>query len=573
MISITSTEQYRNRIFITIAIASAACLIIVAQLVRWQIIEHEAFVKLASQQHQREIILKPRRGNIYDSVGHLLAADTIQYEISASPNLISDPHGTAKLLNQLLGISGDKLYHALISERLWVLISRSATREVGEQLLNEDIVGLTITPHPKRAYPEGKLAAHLLGFVNYNHNGFHGIEGYYDRILHGVDGRQFGEHGPFGDVIPLGQFEVIPPTQGADLYLTLDRTIQHIITDELSQAIERYEAKSGTIIVMNPNTGAVLASVSLPTFNPNMYEETSEDIISGHSVRKVYEPGSVFKIITIAAALDSKLVSPETRVHDRGSVEIGGRTIYNSDRQAHGTVDMTTILAKSLNVGTAQIAAYMGAKRYYNYVQRFGFGRLTEVDLDMEEHGTLKTPMDNTWHESDLATNSFGQGIAVTPIQMVTAVSAIANDGILLKPHVVQKIISYDEPKLIEIKPQIVRRAVSIDTAQTLTIMLADALEISESKALLPGYRIAGKTGTAEIPIAGGYHPNLTITSFVGYFPIDEPQVVVLIILDSPKTSKWGATTAAPVFKFVAERLIRAMEIPPDAVRLAVQEE
>lgn len=563
------TQQHQNRIFIIMAILSAVGLILVAQLVRWQIIEHKSFVKLANQQNQKEYILKPARGNIYDRNHHLLAVDTVQYEVSASPQLISDPQETAGRLYRLLNIPRKTLLAGLSSDQPWVPITRDATREVGEMLLEWDITGLLVSPRSKRAYPERNLASHLLGFVNDNSDGFYGVEGYYNALLQGSAGRQTGEHGPFGDIIPLGDFEITLPTEGADLYLTIDRNIQRMVEEELAQAVTHYGAEGGSVIVTNPRTGGVLASASFPTYDPNTFAQTDANYFSDPIVSWAYEPGSVFKIITMAAGLDSGTVAPASTVQDNGVIEIGGQTIYNSDRLAHGTVDMTTVLAKSLNVGSAQIAIVMGADKFYNYVRRFGFGRLTEIDLSGEGPGTVKTPLVAAWHISDLATNSFGQGIAVTPIQLVAAVGAVANDGLLMKPHIVHKITTHEQGRVVEIKPQVVRRAVSADTANVLTQMLATALEVEDSLALIPGYRVAGKTGTAQIPIPGGYHPSLTIASFIGYFPIDDPQVLVLIILDKPTVSKWGNQTAAPTFRQIGEHLISLLDIPPDEIRLA----
>ena len=562
-------QQHQNRIVIVMAVLSAAGLILVAQLARWQIIYHDHFVELADRQNQKEFLLQPRRGNIYDRNDHLLAGDSVQYEVSASPQLIADPEKTADRLYRLLNISRETLLTGLAGDQVWVPITRNAPMAVGDTLLEWDITGLQITPRSKRAYPERALASHLIGFVNDNNDGFYGVEGYYDSLLQGSAGRQTGEHGPFGDIIPMGNFEITQPTKGADLYLTIDRSTQQMVQNELIQAIERFGAESGTVIVLDPQTGDVLASASLPDYDPNNFAQSETGYFIDPMVSQAYEPGSVFKIITMAAGLDSNTVAPGTTVYDGGLIEVGGQTIYNANRLAHGTVDMTTVLAKSLNVGSSQIALVMGTDKFYNYVRRFGFGRLTEIDLSSEGPGTLKTPGDTAWHESDLATNSFGQGIAVTPIQMASAVGAVANNGLLLKPHVVRQIVTHDEGRVIEIKPQVVRRAVSADTANVLTQMLATALEVEDSQALIPGYRVAGKTGTASIPIPGGYHPTLTITSFVGYFPIDDPQALILVILHKPTVSKWGNQTAAPTFRRIGERLISLLDIPPDNIRLA----
>lgn len=561
------SNHLQYRIYTVMAVMCAAGLVLVGQLVRWQIIEHHRFVALAEAEHQNELIIPPPRGQLLDRNSHLLAADVVEYDISASPQIISDPELTADKLSRLLDMSRSKLLKILSQDTTWLPIAHNVPQATGETIIRWDIVGLQAEPRTRRVYPEGRLAAHLVGFVNSNGNGFYGVEGYYDQILRGKPGLQTGERSPFGDIIPLGASHFVPPVGGATLSLTIDRSVQYLIEKELQQAVIRYGAQSGSIIVMEPTGGAILGMASYPTYDPNTYSDSSEKLFANPSVSEQYEPGSVFKIITMAAGLDAGVVEPATTIYDGGQIEVGGRVIYNWDRQGHGTVNMTDVLAKSLNVGVAQVAVALGKERFYIYVKRFGFGNLTEVDLDNEGPGTLKTPKDASWHESDLGTNSFGQGIAVTPIQMAMAVSAIANDGLLVKPHVVQTVI--DGERQIEIESTLVRRAVSEETARTLTGMLAAALEQAHSKALVPGYRVAGKTGTAEIPVPGGYHPTLTLASFVGFFPADDPQCLILVIIDRPTSSRWGSDTAAPTFRRLAEQLAILLDIPPDDIRLA----
>ncbi len=566
---ITMKAQGRSqyRIYTVMAIMCAAGLVLIGQLVRWQIIEHHNFVALAAAEHQDELVIPPRRGEIRDRVGHLLAADIIEYDISASPQIISDPYATADRLSRLLDLPRDELLQILTRNETWVPITQGLSRSVGETLLEWDIVGLQVEPRTRRVYPEGDMAAHLLGFVNHNGNGFYGIEGYYDNILRGKPGLQTGERSPFGEIIPLGVSRFVPPASGASLYLTIDRNIQYLIKEELAKAVVRYGAQGGSVVVLEPKTGAILGMASYPSYDPNNYSASNEHLFFDPVVSKQYEPGSVFKIITMAAGLDAGVIIPETTIYDGGYIEVGGRIIYNWDRQGHGTVTMTDVLAKSLNVGVAQVAIALGKERFYTYMKRFGFGRLTEIDLGSEGPGTLKTPKDASWHESDLGTNSFGQGIAVSPIQIATAVAAVANDGLLMKPHVVKRIV--DGEREINVKPAVIRRSISQETAATLTDMLVSALERANSQALLPGYRIAGKTGTAEIPVPGGYHPTLTLASFVGYLPANDPQVLVLIIIDRPTSSRWGSQTAAPTFKDIARQLVILLDIPPDEVWLA----
>jgi len=562
-------DNAKYRIYTVMAIMCAAALVLIGQLVRWQVIEHHRFVAWAEAEHQDELIIPSRRGEIRDRNGYLLASDLVEYDISASPELISDPQDVADRLHKLLNLPRDETLQNLTGDKLWVPIATGVSQPVAETIFGWDILGLQIEPQTKRVYPEGELGSHLIGFVNTNGDGFYGVEGYYNNMLKGKPGLQAGERSPFGDLIPLGASHFIPPLSGATLYLTIDRSIQYLIQRELEQAIKQYEAQGGSVVVLNPRTGAILGMASYPTYDPNRYSTSDDRFFTDPTVSEQYEPGSVFKIITMAAGLDAGVVGPEGTIYDGGSIEVGGRVLYNWDRQGHGTVDMTDVLAKSLNVGVAQVAVGLGKERFYTYVKRFGFGNLTEIDVENEGPGTLKTPKDATWHASDLGTNSFGQGIAVTPVQIASGVAAVANDGLLMKPYVVQHIV--DGERMVQVKPTIVRRAISEETATTLTHMLVDALERANSQALIPGYQVAGKTGTAQIPIPGGYHPTLTLASFVGYLPVDDPQLLVLVIIDRPTSSKWGSETAAPTFKRITEQLVVLLDIPPDNVRLAMR--
>jgi cell division protein FtsI/penicillin-binding protein 2 len=565
--TVNSGPGVRLRIITLMAVLSAVTLILVGQLFRWQVLEHETFLALAEKEHQAQDVIRPHRGTIYDRNGFLLAADTFQYEVSASPTMISDPYTTADRLFPLLGMNRADVLAALTSDQPWVPLAHEVSQSVGETILRWDITGIQVEPRPRRVYPGGTLAAHALGFVNDNDQGFYGVEGYYDTSLRGVAGLRQGERDPYGYSIPIGSGQYVPPSQGKNLTLTIDRTAQYIVEKELADAVARYEAKSGSVVVVNPETGAILAMASWPTYDPNRFAETDAASFSDPAVSEQYEPGSVFKVVTMAAGLDAGAVTPETSIYDGGVIEVGGRSLYDWDRQPHGTVDMTAVLAKSLNVGAAQVAVMLGKERFYTYVRRFGFGRITEVDLGSEGPGTLKTPGDADWHESDLGTNSFGQGIAVTPLQMTMAVAAIANDGLLMKPYIVQQIQEND--RTLWVQPTVVRRAVLPQTARTLTDMLAVAVQQETELAQVPGYRVAGKTGTAQIPVPGGYDPTLTVASFAGYLPADDPAFVILVVINKPRTSPWGNQVAAPVFANIAKQLVVLFDVPPDNVRLA----
>jgi cell division protein FtsI/penicillin-binding protein 2 len=556
----------RWRIVALMAIFSAGGLILIGQLFRWQVLEHRTFLALAEEEHQEHITLRPRRGAIYDRNGFLLAADTYEYTISASPPMISDPYAAADRLFPVLGMSREETLAALTSDAVWVPLARGVPQPSGETIIRWDITGIQVETYAQRVYPGGTLAAHLLGFVNDNDHGFYGVEGYYNPMLHGASGLRQGERDPFGSSIPIGPGQYVPPRAGKGLVLTIDRSAQYVVERELADAIAHYQAESGTVIVLEPKTGAILAMASWPTYDPNRFAQADSTLFPDPAVSEQYEPGSVFKVITMAAGLDAGVIAPETTIYDAGVIEVGGRTIYDWDRQPHGTVDMTAVLGKSLNVGAAQVAVMLGKDRFYTYVRRFGLGRITQVDLDSEGPGTLKIPGDPDWHESDLGTNSFGQGIAVTPLQMTLAIAAVANDGLLMKPHVVKQIMEDDQARLVQ--PTVVRRAIQAQTAQTLTEMLVAAVNQETELAQVPGYRVAGKTGTAQIPVPGGYHPTLTVASFAGYLPADDPACVILVVIHKPNTSPWGGEVAAPVFASIAQQLMNLFDVPPDEIRL-----
>lgn len=547
--------------------------VIVAQLVRWQIMMHPQLEQMAVAQRVREREIPVTRGYITDAHGRILAMNLYQWDISASPSLVTNPEEVAGQLAVLLNLPVDVLHAKLTEEAQWVSLARFVPQEIGEAIANLDSDGIQCEASSVRIYPMKDLAAHVLGFVNYMGDGFYGVDGYYNSALKGIPGLTRVEVDAVGDVIPLPPDELRAPKPGNDLTLTLDVNIQHIAFQELQWALEQYEAESGTIIIMDPKTGGILASVSLPTYDPNDYAAADSSLLADPAVSSMWEPGSVFKIMTWGAGLDSGVITPDMTVYDKGKMEVGGRVIENSDRKAHGTVTMTEALANSLNTVAAYISTTMGKDRFYGYLRRFGFGQLTDVDLASEGPGMMKLPGDANWFPSELGTNSFGQGIAVTPMQMITAVAAVANQGLLLQPHILQQTIIKDRDgeveKVVQVPPEIVRQAISKEAAATLTTMLVEVVETKVPQARIPGYKIAGKTGTAEIPTAYGYHPTDTIVSFVGYAPAASPQFIILVKLDRPKTSRWAAYTAAPTFRTIAEKLFVYLHIPPDDMRPA----
>jgi cell division protein FtsI/penicillin-binding protein 2 len=551
--------------------------VIVGQLVRYQIIDHPRLIQEVIAQQIREKDLPAKRGSITDVNGNLLTIDTVRWDISVSPPMVpkSRKDELADRLAALLDMPRDEVYAALSAKVQWLPLATHVDQETGQAIADLEVRAITCEPKPLRIYPEGSLFAHLIGIVNDAGDGFIGVEGYYDQQLKGIAGQKRVEQNPGAEEIPFPPVSSTPPKPGTSLVLTVDRNIQAIVQEELQRAIEEFDAESGTVIVMDPRTGAILASTSLPTYDPNDFSGTDPSLMDDPVVSRMWEPGSIFKLITWSGGLDSGTISPGTTFYDDGALEVGGRVIQNWDRRGYGLVTMEEGLIQSLNTVAAFISTSMGKETFYTYLRRFGFGQLTEVDLASEGPGMMKLPGDSNWFPSDLGTNSFGQGIAVTPMQMITAVSAVANGGKLMKPYVVHQFITTDatgEERVIQVDPMAVRGAISEEAARTLTQMMVTAVEREGyAKARVPGYRIAGKTGTAQIPTAYGYDPTDTIASFVGFAPADDPQFAVLVKLDKPQASPWGTQTAAPAFRAIAERLFAYLQIPPDEIRLANQ--
>jgi cell division protein FtsI/penicillin-binding protein 2 len=423
--------------------------------------------------------------------------------------------------------------------------------------------GLVFTPHLMRSYPEKDLASNILGFVNRQGEGFFGVEEKFNDLLAGT---------PVKVEMPLdpnrvGDMPKVP--DGASLVLTIDREIQAAMESILDDGVSSSGADGGALLVMDPRTGEILAMAVTPRLDLNQYWKYS-DVYPGstpfnRAVSQSYEPGSVYKVLTMAAALDSGKVRPETQFLDTGIFEIGGIKIYNWDSGAWGPQTMTGCMEHSLNVCLAWVGSKLGPTTFYKYMQAFGIGHLTGIDLGGEVPGRLKIPGDADWYDADLGTNSFGQGVSATTVQMLMAVSAIANDGKMVTPHVVRSLI--DNGRQYNTPLQIAGTPISAQTAHTESEMLATSLELESSNALVEGYRVAGKTGTAEIPTPYGYTSNMTNASFVGWGPVDDPRFLVYVWLEKPTSSPWGSVVAAPLFKSAVDKLVILMNLPPDDVR------
>jgi cell division protein FtsI/penicillin-binding protein 2 len=530
----------------------------------------------------------PARGPIYDRAGHLLAGNKTVYEVGVDLTYPArNPSTIAMAVNAVIGLDYDTVFtlanQASSDNALYRMIADFVTEEEKvrlEQLRDEmeiayaesddidrpNLDGLVFKPHLQRSYPDGKLAANLIGFVNREGRGFFGVEEQFDDLLAGDPQTIWVP----ADPNRVAEFPDIP--QGASLVLTIDRTIQSKMEQILDDALNDTGAESGTIAIMDPKTGEIISMATTPRIDLNEYWRYGEVFVDplmtyNNAISKSYESGSVYKVLTMASALDNNTVEPDTMFLDTGALEIGGTVIHNWNGGAWGYQDMVGCMKYSLNVCLAWIASELGTGAFYEYMQAFGIGSLTGIELAGEVPGRLKLPGDNDWYEAELGTNAFGQGVSVTPVQMLMAVSALANEGKMMTPRILFSMKK--DGREYRTQPQIAGIPVSAETAKMISDMLAITVEVeSYSNAVVDGYRIAGKTGTGEIPTPFGYTSNVTNASFVGWGPVDDPQFLVYVWLEKPQTSIWGSEVAAPVFREVVENLVILMNIPPDDVRM-----
>jgi len=555
--------------------------LVVLQMVRIQAsAEAEQFRKQANAFAGEYKTFYPERGEIYDRNGHLLAGNRTVYEVGVDLNTVRDPHSIAMALSVNLGKNYDEIYSDILNPPAgfsYLVLDNHASPEAVAYLkelkkeLNESdnptpsLIGLEFSPRLARSYPEDALASNVLGFVNLEGRGYFGIEEKYNDLLAGNPVQVWVPSDPNRAI------EIPRIPNGTSLILTLNRDLQDAVEEILDQSLYEYGAQHGAIIVMNPQNGEIMAMASTPRMNLNnfqnygvIYNNASE---FNRATSMPYEPGSVMKIFTMSAALDTGLVTPDTTFLDTGEIQIGGVTIKNWDEKAWGLQNMVGCLQHSLNVCMTWLATQLGPQNFYGYMNRFGFGSLTGLDMAGEAAGRLKVPGDADWYPVDLGTNSFGQGVSATPLQIVTGASAIANQGRMVTPHVLYAMLR--DGHQFNVPSQYAGSPIKAETAATLTGMLAVSLENEASAALVPGYRVAGKTGTAQIPTPYGFYDfSQTNASFIGWGPVDDPQFMIYVWIERPTTTIWGSETAAPVFSEVAQKTVILLNIPPDSVRL-----
>lgn len=545
-------------------------LLITVRLFYWQIVEGDKLRLVASAQYFTEFTLPAARGQILASDGSPLVTNQIAYVVYAQPKEITNLATFSRSVASILPLDEQTLLARLsVPGRFWVSLARKVESATGDALRGLQLPGLGLEKEPKRYYPEASQAAHLLGFVgsdqNGNDKGYFGIEGYYDRELRGQDGRMQVEKDVRGAPILVGERKRIEPENGRILTTWIDRTMQRIVERRLTEGIRTYGAKEGSVTIMDPKTGGILAMASIPSYDPRNFGAYDKELYRNPAVATSFEPGSTFKVLIMSAALEERAVKPTTTMEETGPVTMGEYTIRTWDNTYRGTQTMTEVLQHSSNVGMVFVQKKLGKEKTLTYLHNFGLGESTGVDLQEETSPELRG--DSQWYEIDLATASFGQGVAVTPLQMVRAVGALAHEGWLMEPHVVREIRD-EKGKVTTIRPKKVRQVISAATAKVLTEMMVFSVDNGEAKWAKPaGYRIAGKTGTAQIPVAGHYDEKKTIASFVGFAPADDPKFVMLVTLREPSTSPWGSETAAPLFFTIVKDIFSYLGIPPAMAR------
>ena len=518
-----------------------------------QVLNHDQLVKLAERQYNRTVPLVPARGGIYDRTGAPLAVSLEMDSLYAEPRRIKDAHGTATVLAQLLGEPQHELFKKLTLDRSFVWLERRLPPDTVLRIKQLQLAGIGFVKESKRFYPNFEVASHVLGFTGIDPEGLEGLELRYDATILGNTGYLVTERDALGRDVALHDAVVKDASPGRSLVLTLDKNIQYLAEKELAKAVLSSGAKAGMAVVAEPATGKVLALANYPTFNPNSFSRYTPFQLRNRSVADSFEPGSTFKIFLMAAAIEEKLVRPQDLVNcENGSYVFGGRAIRDDHPQ--GRISVSDVLRYSSNIGSAKIGFKLGDDRLYRYLRAFGFGEKTGIDLPGEIGGGLR-PV-SRWYGSDLATIAFGQGVSTSAIQLVSAVSAVANGGMLMKPYLVERVVDDAGRELQQMHPQPVRRVISADTAATVTRMMETVVTPggTGTKAAIEGFRVAGKTGTAQKvdPVSRGYSATKRTASFIGFVPAEKPQLTILVVIDEPSTSPYGGVVAAPAFREIA---------------------
>lgn len=557
-----SEPALRVRVLVLAAGLALGFSAVTVRLAHLMLVRGPELAALAERQYSRTVVLHAQRGPIVDRRGVSLAASGPAESLFAHPRAVDDPARVAGRLGPVLGVPAAELQAALSSPRAFVWLKRRLPPPVADAVRALDEPGLGLVPEPLRLYPNRELAAHVLGFQG-DDGGLEGIERAWDDTLAGTPGRAVVGRDALGREVETQRVLQVP-VPGRGVMLTLDAHIQHVAEREIDAAWRRTGARAAMAVVMDPRTGDLLAVAIRPTFNPNTFLDVpSRESWRNRAVTDPFEPGSTFKVILAAAALEEGVVRPDDRIFaENGRITIARTTIR--DWKPYGWLTFGEVLQHSSNVGSIKVGLALGPERYYRYITAFGFGQPTGVGLAGESRGLLREPA--RWSALSLPTLSIGQEISVTALQMVAAFGAVANGGVLVRPRLVKSVFDADGREVRRLEPVVVRRVIRPETARTLTRLLVRVVEEGTGhKAAIPGYTVAGKTGTAQKldPVTRRYSHAAGVLSFIGFAPAEEPRFVMLVMLDEPRTERWGSEAAAPVFAAIGREILRYLDVPP----------
>ena len=561
-----SATQRKNGRFIFAAVCVAlGFLVLVSRLVVLQVVDFPDLSREAQKQHQTIRSVEPGRGTIYDRRENVLAINSDVPSLFGDPLQSPNPRETAGTVASVLGLDADRIEQKLRSQKQFVWIKRGIPDHAVEQLSHMSLAGIGVIRERQRVYPNGGLLAHVLGFAGIDGYGLEGIEWRYDRYLRGTRGQLVMDRDAVGQPIFSEVVADHLPAVGHDIVLTIDMGLQYMAETALEDAIQSRQAKGGSVIVMDPFTGAILAMTVRPTFDPNAVRQYQPEQWRNRAVTDPYEPGSTFKIVAAAAALNEGIFRPDDRVFaEDGRYAVAGTVIH--DATPRGWMTFSEVIEHSSNIGTIKIAQRLGEKKFSDYLHAFGFGMRTGVDLDGESAGILRSR--DKWSRRSLASLAIGHELAVTPLQLITAAAAVANGGFLMRPYVVAEVRDGDGYTVARTAPYVRHKPISAQTAAEMTAILRRVVSQGTArKAALPAHAVAGKTGTAQKvdPVLRRYSKDKFVSSFFGFFPARSPQLVILVVIDEPQTDSWGGTVAAPVFRRIAEQAVPYLRILPDA--------
>jgi cell division protein FtsI/penicillin-binding protein 2 len=561
--------EWQRRLTVIITLAGLMLLTFTGRLYQKTVIEYKDTVQAAENQYMYRKEVDGQRGSIVvkldDHTYYPLATNEERYEVIVVPNQVLDPKTTAKGLAPVIELSENDIYNKINNKKFYIPpLRHRLSRQQYDKITALHLRGVLLYPESVRIYPEKSLASQLLGFVNNDGEGNYGLEGTFDQVLRGENGYQVGEKDNQNRLINVN--DEVKAKTGATIVLTIDRDIQRYVETTLADAVKNYQADSGSVVIMDPKTGAIIAMASVPTYDPNDYNTVAKDnqnVYINPVISNSWEPGSIMKPLVMAMAIDKGLVEPDTKETFGASIRVLNHDIYTAEKKAFGTETMTQVLENSDNVAMVWLANKLGNDSQYEEMKKFGFGDSPKLNLKNVAGGFM--PDVKKWNDLTRATLSFGQGIAATPLQMVTAYSALANKGVMMQPYIVSDVLD-EQGTISTIKPTEVGHVVSEDTSNKISLMLESVVENGLGKrAKVPGYRIGGKTGTAQVADPnGGYYEDRHIGSFAGYFPISNPQYAMVVKLDNPKSVQFAESSAGPTFGQIAAWVLYHQQVLPD---------